>query len=177
MKTQEFLLYSKPVWFISYYFPKKSGLFDDYSQLILDFKNKDPKAFIHFYELIYHWITNYSPYNDCFVCAVPSSKMKFTNAITLAAQKIAIYLPDVSDGTHFVQAVKSRKSFCMGAKRNAAEIINSIVVDDNVAGKNIILLDDVASSGISLSTIASLLLMKNAKSVCCLALAQTYQSF
>ena len=149
-------------------------MFDENSELILRFKDKDPEAFIRCTNLLIYWIENFLPFDQCFICAIPPSRKSHTNAITLSAQKIASSLNYVSDGTHFIQPVKSRQSFCMSGKRSAACLISSLIILPDVANKNILLLDDVTSSGTSLSTVRALLQAKNAKSVCCLALAQTY---
>jgi hypothetical protein len=170
----ELIINSQPVWFISYYFPKKSGMFDENSQMILDFKDKDPETFTHCTNLLIHWIENFLPFNQCHVCAIPSSRKSYTNAITLAAQEIAHRLDYVEDGTHFIKSVKSRSSFCNYGKRSPAVIIDSLLISDEIQGKNILLLDDVTSSGVTFNTVRSLILAKNAKSVCNLALAQTF---
>jgi len=161
-----------PIWSLYFYIPKHKGN-DEISQYILKYKDKDPGSFIFFTNEIKNWIEKYLPFNEAYICSVPSSKKDWTNSITLSAQKIALELPNIVDGTNFIKAKSSRKSFCKYGNRSSLKIIDSLMISEDVANKNIILIDDVACTGISLSTIKALLLSKNAKSVCCFAIAQT----
>jgi hypothetical protein len=160
--------------FLVFYFPRKSGRSDSVSDLILQFKDGHPAAIDHFRPMILHWINCFISYRPVYLCTVPSCRISSCNTITGLASEIASITPGLVDATHFVRTVRSRKSSCMSGVRNPIMLLRSLAFADDINGKHILLLDDITTTGTSLTTIREELIRRGALSVRCLAIAQTY---
>ena len=158
--------------YIHMYYPVRSGLFNPVSQLILDFKNCIPEAFNYFRLKTSSWIKQ-NLHDSYMICAVPSSKGGFVNSITRLAEKLSGDHPSMIDGSQCIVKLMTHESFCKTNKRDADLLRRSTFISDHVKGYNILLLDDITSSGTSFNVISQMLLDKGANSVTCLAMAQT----
>jgi predicted amidophosphoribosyltransferase len=158
--------------YIHLYYPVYSGLFNPVSQLILDFKNCNPESFSYFKSMTSYWIKQnlHDPY---MICAVPSSKGGFVNSITRLAEKLSGDHSFLIDGSQCIVKLMTHESFCKTNKRDADLLKRSTFISDHVNGYNILLLDDITSSGTSFNVISQMLLDKGALSVTCLAMGQT----
>lgn len=160
--------------FLVFYFPKKSNLFDDVSQLVLNFKDGHPAAIRYFHPKVVHWISCFISYRPVYLCAVPSSRVGAINTISGLAALIADDVPGLHNACGYITAVKPRKSYCMSGVRNPNALISSLAFADDIKGKHFLLLDDVTTTGTSLTAVRNELLFRGALSVRCLAIAQTY---
>lgn len=161
--------------FYYFYFPKHTRLFDPLSRLILDYKDNDPFAFDFFTACLSDWIKN-NIKHKIWICAIPSSRKK-TNSITRSAEIISSSIPSVKNGNHFIIQIKKRKSFCKSGKRNPLVLIKSIQFSNDISGKNILLVDDIITTGTTMYTLKNELLMRGAKSVKTFALFKSFENY
>ncbi len=158
------------------YYPKSSGKFNADSQMVIAYKNGNSKAIDHFEGLLWDWI---SPrVNDyTLLMAIPSSQAGKVNTITRTCRDLSRKSPWLIDATDMICKTKSHDSFCRTGQRDAFTLADSLAVSSEVAGHNILLIDDVTSTGISMFVCEKLLLAAGAASVTCLAIALTYKIY
>lgn len=159
------------------YYPKHSDRFDRYSQLILNLKDNKPYAIKFFYEVLHKFLSRAVGYGDvAMLCCVPTSRTDYLNPICYIIQRLCKNNNSLIDGSLLIRTIMDRKSFCRSNVRDVSELYNSIYIFKDIKDKDIILIDDVSSSGLSLLTIKNMLLNRGAKSVECLALSKTYHN-
>ena len=151
----------------------KNSAFNAVDALILDLKQNSEKAINKFYEDLILIFNHYESINKIFFCAIPGH-MAFSklSAMNIIAKKLSNHYkrPDYSK---LLQRYKTIPRLSDGGVRNMGVHINSIRVDSNykVKGKNIILLDDISTSGSSMAASSQILKIAGACKVICLALA------
>ncbi|SDB96575.1 Phosphoribosyl transferase domain-containing protein [Succiniclasticum ruminis] len=185
------------------YHPKRDGnnpLFDYNSQLILDFKNGYPDAIEHFADLI---DKDFNPcWNGCYCVAVPSSNPanNYSPEQDLSEQNLSPYellasyeskktcvydliarLVGKHSGLHNGSAVLIRVKRIVpkskGGSRAVSVDLDSIEVNSkcgiDISGKNILLIDDIITTGNSIVACKMILEKGGAKNVFVLCLGKT----
>lgn len=108
------------------------------------------------------------------VVTVPSSNANKTNSITKIAKALPLKNTMLIDGTTAIKKKFSTKSFCTTNNRNIDNLAASLEIKtEMIKNKDILLLDDVTTTGKTFELIENLLLQAGANSVTCLALAHT----
>lgn len=155
------------------YFPKYAMPDDVESNRLRLFKCSIRNAMKHYYYCLQNWINARIEVDTCIV-AVPSSDMNHTNAITKVAKSIAINNPKITDATHALKKAYSTESFCKSGKRNTSDLINSMSIDHSlIAGKHILVVDDITTTGKTFAAIEQLMFDAGALSVLCVSLGKT----
>lgn len=156
------------------YYPKHSDSFDFHSKLILNLKDNLPHAVDYFYDLLCKFFSRSIDYGEVVtLCCMPTSRTDYLNPIAYIIRRLAVNNSYIVDGSLFIRTIMDRKSFCRSHVRDASELYNSIYIFNNVAYKDIVLIDDVCCTGLSLLTVKNMLLNRGASSVECLALAKS----
>jgi predicted amidophosphoribosyltransferase len=161
---------SKYIW---EYHPYRGGYnpnFDDKSRTILDLKNGNQDAIEKVVNLIEPLLGT-----DFGIAVVPSHDPKKENSgIKQVARRLAAK-PGRTDLTDCLERIIEIPKLAHGGRRGIDVHLDSIIVNNpsQIRGKEILLLDDVRTSGSSLSACEQLLKGYGAKLVCCLAIAQT----
>ena len=143
--------------------------FDDYSRRIMDIKENDNDAIGFFYGLINDIICK-----NVVICVVPShDPEKVDSGIRTLAKMLAEN--GRVDGTDCLVRYKKIDKLSDGGKRSIQIHINSIKVQSTnlIKGKEILLIDDVTTTGNSLIACKRILMDNGAKKVKCLALGKT----
>lgn len=144
--------------------------FDAKGKILLDLKCRYPNAIAHFEKCKIPNIT----VGDV-VCVVPSHDPANVQCGTkdVALKKInkGIWI----DGTDCLERIVKIQKLASGGNRSISVHLGSIVVKNahKIKGKNVILLDDITTSGHSLKACKYLLLQAGAKSVECFAFGKT----
>ena len=163
------------VHFLGPYYPykvrgAKNPKFDVYSGIVLDLKiDRKAAALLYFYRRI-----NPLVHSDITVCTVPSSDPeKLETGIRLLGMRLA--LNNRTDGTLCLVRTKSVTKATAGGPRSVAVHKDSTEVREieKVRDAEILLLDDVTTSGASMIAAKELLIAAGAASVKCLALGKT----
>ena len=154
------------------YFPKSSGKANADTNRVLAYKNGNHQAIAHYESMLWDYI---SPrLNDyTLIMAIPSSQAGKVNTITRTCRDLSRKSPWLIDATEMICKTQSHDSFCRTGKRDAQVLAQSIVISSEVTDHNILLLDDVTSTGTSASVCVTLLLDAGAASVTCICIAQT----
>jgi phosphoribosylpyrophosphate synthetase len=141
--------------------------------MILPYKKGNEKAFFFFTLHLLKWAVAQIKEKTIF-CTIPSSNALFINSITRSVQNICNDNPLFVDGTGIIRRVKTIQPIIVC--KNHSEIINSVFVD-KASGWDIVLFDDVTSSGASFKIFSKLLYDKGANSVRTFAIAKTFDRF
>jgi predicted amidophosphoribosyltransferase len=148
---------------------KRNPHFDDWSSKILDLKNMKMSAIEYFHKIL-------DPRLDAefSIAIVPSSN---SETLDSGIRKLAVKLAANSrtDATSCLVRYKSIDKLATGGNRNREVHLTSIRVQQNylIQGQEVLLLDDVSTSGNSLLACKALLTNAGAKRVQCLALGGT----
>lgn len=156
---------------LSYMSLRYGGLTDNASCMIRAFKAGDYKAIAHCAMLLVDFIKRLSLPAGTLLLVVPSSTGKISSIHRAAKTVLSAF--DFVDGVDWLQKRYPTQSFCKGAPRCATTITDSVAVPDAVAGRHVLLLDDVATTGTTMVALSGAIMAKGARSVTCLAVAKT----
>ena len=154
----------------------KNPEFNSVDGAFLDLKQNIPEAINRFYNKLISIFDCFETIDNIYFCVIPShDKNSTTSAMHLIAQKLSEHYnrPDYSNA---LQRYKTIPRLSDGGIRNIGVHINSIRVNQNcnVAGKDIILLDDITTSGSSMAAAYQILKIAGANKVTCLALSHKF---
>ena len=159
---------------LGWYHPTSSSKTNRFSKMVLFLKAKQKFAINYFTKAL---LNNFANNNTYQIITVPSHDPHFQNGITMLAKNLCKQSDKFIDITAAVKRIQFVDSFCKTNNRNSIILINSIKIDKSlVKGANILLLDDISTSGTSLLTIEKMLIAAGAASVTLMALAQTIPS-
>lgn len=162
-------------WYLNNYYPywnvdrTRNSDFDDHSNQILELKKGNAYAINHFYQIIDKMINK-----NVTICVVPSSdSANLQSGIRDLAQRLASN--QRFDATHCLRRHITIPKASHGGPRNIQVHKDSICVDHNylIKGKEILLLDDVATSVSSINACGQLLIEAGARKVVKLVLGYT----
>ncbi|WP_053058269.1 ComF family protein [Pedobacter sp. BMA] len=149
----------------------KNPNFDEFSQRILRLKESEEEAMKYFFGKLN---TILSDTEKC-ICYVPSSdKDKLSTGI----RKLCAKLAAANKGIDFTNCIVRHTSIAKaahGGRRSVQVHLDSLRVTNSelLSGKQVLLLDDVTTTGSSLLACKKLLIDAGASKVYCFALAQT----
>lgn len=145
--------------------------FDEFSNMILKLKEQDDEAVKFFYDKIKMKLgENFT------IVVVPSHSVNTKNS---GIRKLAIMLAkdkkNIIDGTECLIRIKEIKKLSHGGNRSLDIQLESmkVVKHDLIQGKDILLLDDVKTSGNTIKAAIKLLKESGAKKVVALVLGRT----
>lgn len=149
------------------------GANDGMSRTLLSFKRNHASA----YEFMKHLLSNYFDLyhfdlSKTVICCVPSHDGNIYSPVQRLCSHVAQNCGFL-DGTHLVRKLFATESFCRSGFRDAIKLRESLEIDGIIKGLDVILLDDVATTGTSFKVVATLLMQAGANSVQCLALGRT----
>ncbi len=145
--------------------------FDEFSGLILDVKQQKPKGINYFTDQLRSILSNTEEY---VICVIPTHEIGAApSGIRAIAKKLCNY--SIIDGTDIIIRIKEMQKKSSGGSRNLKSEIESLLIRDEgiVKDKQILLLDDVTTSGTSLKAGKYILEKAGAKLVIMFALGQT----
>ncbi|HBL00099.1 MAG TPA: hypothetical protein DD001_23640 [Microcoleaceae bacterium UBA10368] len=169
----------KEIYYLRNYHPLKlqgeeNDCFDDFSEKILELKKKE-KTSIEFW---FEELKKYLKMDESFAIAVIPSHWSGNqvSGIHLVAQKLAKSIPEkITDATLCLIRVKNIDRLSTGGNRELSIHFESmkIINLELIQNKNVLLLDDVSTTGNSLRAGKELLLKAGASKVKCVALGKT----
>jgi predicted amidophosphoribosyltransferase len=173
IEAEKSLSGQNPYNFLEYYFPISADPTHEESNRVRMFKNGYRQALKYFYyKLIYN--LKYKITTPHSVIAVPSSTAGKINSITKIAKALPLNNKLLTDATDALQKIYTTKSFCKTNQRDTQNLLNSFKVNRSlIEGKDILLVDDVTSTGKTFTAISDLLLANGANSVLCISIAKT----
>lgn len=151
----------------------QGGANDQLSRILLSFKRNHKGAF----SLMRSMLANYLRYAElhttsAILCHVPNHEAQQYSPL----QSLCAHVADdcnLVDGSFLIRKLYPTASFCRTGIRDAQDLQQSIEVDPVLAGRHVILIDDVATTGTSMAIVSRLIMQAGALSVQCVALAQT----
>lgn len=149
------------------------GANDHMSRILLSFKRNHQSAF----EFMRSVMVNFFDVSDfekgnTVICAVPSHDGSLYHPVQRLCTHIAHECGFI-DGAHLVRKMHPTASFCRTGERDPLALQASIEIDGMIAGRHVILLDDIATTGTSFAVVSRLLIKGGALSVRCVALGRT----
>jgi predicted amidophosphoribosyltransferase len=142
---------------------------DRFSGYILDVKESRTTALLYFLRIIDPLVAK-----NVMICSVPShDSAKRQSGIRTLAQRLA--LANRIDGTHCLVRERTVAKAAHGGERSVEIHVGSVRVHDAelIRNKEVLLLDDVTTTGSSLLACRRLLIDAGARNVKCLALGKT----
>ena len=113
--------------------------------------------------------------SDMLVCVVPShEKGKYSPGLVVLAKRICSKY-GMKNAVHLIKRTKTREKIALGGKRDMTGMLDSLAMSEDVdiKGKNIIVLDDVTTTGNSMWAVRKLLKAGGARYVIPQALGKT----
>ena len=146
--------------------------FDDFSSLILDFKKGDSDAITYFFHRL---IAKVDFDKTDAIVYVPSHDSRKTHS---SVSELAVLLADHfdwTDATDCLTRIKTIQKLAGGGDRDKSVHLNSLSVEYTykIRSKNVLVLDDVTTTGNSLKASMDLIKRNGARSVWAFALAET----
>lgn len=145
--------------------------FTEYTSRIWDLKNRNPLVIEYFADCI---SSNLQGDFDCIVVVPPHHNEKDNSGIKILAQKV-VEKKKLIDATSCLIRHKTIDRLSTGGNRSLETHLQSIKVvsQEVIKGKNLLLLDDVSTTGNSLHACQKLLKDSGANSVKCFVLGKT----
>ncbi|HMM12469.1 MAG TPA: phosphoribosyltransferase family protein [Bacteroidales bacterium] len=149
------------------------GANDHMSRILLSFKRNHESAFEFFRSVMLNFfdLSEIDRANTV-VCYIPGHDGRLYHPVQRLCSAIAEGC-GLIDGTHLVRKLYPTESFCRSGQRDPLALRDSIEIDGVIAGRHIILLDDIATTGTSFTVVSRLLTQAGARSVRCVALGRT----
>lgn len=165
-----------PAFYLGVYYPKRNvqHFQHDHSKFILRLKDGDDEAIRYFESLLCSVL---SETNEFVVCPYPSSKVGYASMPLQRLVHIACErLPSCINGHQVIFRKQSVQKKSLGGSRNFSLEVGSIEVRnaDIIRNRQVLLIDDVTTTGKSLQAGAAVLYDSGAELVVKLGLAQTY---
>lgn len=138
--------------------------FNDFSREILNLKDGNAKAIEHFAN---YFVNTLRIVGGVVICAVPShDPQKKQSGVHLVINEISRMSHSINGGHILVRNKKVDKA-ATGGTRSRQIHLNSIIVSDPafIKDKNVLLLDDVSTTGCSITACREILLSGGAKAV------------
>lgn len=167
--------------FLNDYIPKNQGEQNEFSKQILTFKDNNENSIKYFEDQIFHRWKHINE-NEFTLCKVPSSdKNKVNNSISKLIKKIINRSTEKHrDGSDLIirkYSIKPQHKSYGDERLSIPSHLNSLDIDktklDLIDGKNVILFDDVLTTGNSMKSSSVLLFKHKAQSVIQFALSKT----
>lgn len=168
-KREAIRKYKLDCYYIAEYHPYYTGKQDGFSRMILDFKNERPAAM----EAVYNMLKTMIPAGST-LCVIPSSKKGKEGALSKVVA--ALERDGILTNGRYLKRIESKPSYHMGnVTRNPENEYKTIECGprSEIEGKDIILIDDICTSGSTLCGCRDLLLKNGARRVICTALGRT----
>ena len=156
---------------IGAYRPKRLGLHDDFSRLVLDFKDGDPYAQSYFEGRL----RNHIPHNHTLVIVPGHDPRSPEGPMHALVRRICRGNASLRDATTCLRRVAFHQKLSHGGSRSIESHLRTIQVFEGfkIYSQRVILIDDVSTTGNSIEACRQLLLKAGAASVEGLTLAQT----
>lgn len=161
--------------FVTYYPYRIQGMknpdFDKNSGLILDFKEGKEQALEWAYGLVHPWLNK-----DFAICIVPSHEAGKTESPLIDFTELIVNSDSSRiDASHCLVRHTTIPKLARGGDREIQVHLNSIRVEDKtlIKGEQVLLLDDVRTTGNSLEACMQLLRSAGARLVRAISIAQT----
>lgn len=167
--------YSEKVLHLGVYIPRKFKEDDEFSSKILDLKNNDIRAKAYFLSLL----NTFNFDNTEAIVVMPSHLPNARpNALKSLAEELASSHSWI-DAVHCLVRTKKIDKLATGGNRSLSTQLSSldVVNPDMIKGLNVLVLDDVTTSGNSLKAAMKVLLESGAASVSALSLGRTKKMF
>ncbi len=179
LDTTEGLEIREVNYFVDYYpyYKGRNPKFDEHSASILEFKKGNPPSTILLFAI--NIINQFDPeWNNCCCVAVPSSdSSKKSTPVHIMIKVLATLNSSLQDGSDVLVRTKTIRKLSWGGKRDISVHLDSIDINPNssidVSGKDVLLIDDVMTTGNSLLACESKLIAAGANRVFFLTLAKT----
>ena len=145
------------------YYPKSSDQQDDVSRQILDFKRGDREALKQFtlemqFAMESEFAENLDILKNTVICVIPSHEAgKYGDNLLRMASHLAKFY-SMKDGSRMVERTLTHEKLATGGTRNVIHQMETMRLrfDYEIAGKNIIILDDIATTGNSMEAVRRL---------------------
>lgn len=164
------------------YQPYKSGnndKFDDFSKKILDFKRKHLSVITYFHDRL---VTEIIPPGNYAICIAPSSSMtpvvngKYTHqsAVALLCERLCKTLNAINASSSLIRTEDKVKSH-LGGSKNIEDHLKTLKLssDEFIKGRDVILLDDVLTTGHTIKSCYQTLVTGNPNRIAIVVLAYT----
>ena len=158
-----------PVFFYDYYEPSSGGYANAFSRLIWAYKDKMGNA-IEAVTKIFIQVFN----KDFTITCVPSSMVGNISALPQVIKRLPQGY-NIIDATSCLERVQSIQSAHHGGTRSAFLHKETIQLKNKelIEGKNVLLFDDIVTTGSSMSACCDILRQANPKSIVCFCLGRT----
>lgn len=174
-KNRSATINNSEIFYIEYYHPWHDNTnpnWNKFSGLILDVKDEKEKGIKYFTQILKSTISNDEEY---VICVIPSHEMGIVSSgIRTIAKRLCA--PSIIDGTEVLFRSKKVPKKTDGGSRDFQTEIDSLQVENEslIRGKQVLLLDDVSTTGNSLKAGKSTLEIAGADFVVMHSLGQTY---
>ena len=176
IKNSEMFNIDQNVLSLGYYYPERYSFHDNYSRMILEVKKMNEHAIDYFKRLII--LEDLNKLKRMTICVIPSSSdNKTTTGMSMLA-KLVLRDYGGRDGVSCLYRKVSIAAAHSGGRRSKSLHKSTIGVRDTsqIRGQEVVLLDDVYTTGVSMEACRELLLENGALSVIGFVLGWTKRS-
>ena len=171
------------IYYLTRYIPSRFAKEDKESKLILELKNKEPKAVTYFYNKYVDFIEKNKIYGENFVIAVVpshSEALRNTNGTAIIAHKLIDKFNYINGIDIIIRAETTPKKSYSINRLSLEDDIKTLTIkfrNIDLNKKKVILLDDVVTTGNSLKAASYLLYNAGVKQVICIAIGRTVTTY